>query len=169
MEELNQIPEENIPQEPVIVVEPTLSLTQSSIEFLSQASKWAQILAIFGFLGIGFLCIFAIIMTVAFAFLPQIPKSPDMPNMDFPFKFIGLIYIVIAAILYFPNNYLYQFSVRTKKAIQFKKDDELENSFKNLKSLFKFYVIYIVSSIALYIFMFIGFFIFALTNFRQYQ
>lgn len=165
MEELNQSPE-NIEQENVVKIDPVLGLTPTSLEMLAQASKWSQILAIISFVFIGFMSLGGIFSTILFSL---IPKTPEMEMMPFSFSYFGLVYLIIAAVFYFPANYLLQFSNQVKKAIQKKDDLILESSFRNLKSLFKFYVIYIFSFIGIYILSIIGFFIFLASNFRQYQ
>ena len=71
MEELNQNTEESIQQENEVVVEPVLSLTATSLEMLIQASKWSQILAVLGFISLGFMCLGGLFFTIIFSFIPK--------------------------------------------------------------------------------------------------
>jgi len=72
---------------------------------------------------------------------------------------IGGLYLLMAAIYFFPVYYLFQFSNKISKA--FKQNDKhlLEDSFKNLKSHYKFVGVFALIFISFYIvIIFIGVF-----------
>ena len=78
-----------------------IELTQSIIESLKRTAPWMKFLSIMGFIACGFIVVGAV----------------SVLNQDFgyfysEYKFLGfLLYIAMAAIIYFPNKYLYNCSI----------------------------------------------------------
>jgi hypothetical protein len=75
---------------------------------------------------------------------------------------MGIFYILIAGLYFFPAMYLYRFATASAQAIEKLNDDILEEGIENLKSLFRFtgilmiivlsfYAIGIISVIAVYL------------------
>lgn len=112
--------------------------------YLLEAAKWGKFLAITGYVLMGLLVLVAIVMTVAMSALSQVAGS------GFPMALVGLLYILLAGIYYFPVTYLYKFSVQMKQAIQIQNEGLLTSGFQNLKSLFKFLGIFTIVLLSLY-------------------
>ena len=113
--------------------------------FLKETAKWANFLAIIGFIGIGF-------MVLAGFFMGTIMST--LPNMnDMPFNigpFMTGIYLLMALLYFFPVRYLYRFAVKMKASLASNDDEELAEAFLNLKSHYKFVGILAIIMLAFY-------------------
>ena len=67
-----------------------------------------------------------------------------------------IAYFIMAAIYFIPVYYLYNFSKNAKIAVSNKDSNQVENSMKNLKSLFKFYGIFSIIYLAIMLFVGLG-------------
>jgi uncharacterized membrane protein YjgN (DUF898 family) len=131
-----------------------LQLDQPSTAFLGEAAKWAKFLAILGFI----LCAF---MVIAALFAGSIMSSMmasaggGMGSM-FGGGFITVVYLVGAALYFFPCLYLFKFASQMQDALRNHEQAKLQGSFKNLKSLFRFVGILTIIILAIYILLVIG-------------
>lgn len=163
MEENQNIPEpqdtESEPESPVTAQEPVIAepltpkkeklpqITFESMSYLNTASKWAKFLAIIGFIGVGILALLGIFLTITLTFTQRMAPSV----FPFPMGLLGLIYIVFAAINFFPALYLYQFSESTKRALYLRETASMTDAMNNLKRVFKYFGIMTIVVIAMYI------------------
>lgn len=125
-----------------------ITLTSASKRFLKEISKWAFFLSILGIISIVFLLFIAAISNFIF------DKIPEAQAQELPFDlgvFMTITYLVSAIITIFPVYYLFQFSVKMKKALKSKNDETLEKAFEMLKSHFKFIGVFTIIMISLYI------------------
>jgi hypothetical protein len=125
-------------------------------EYLKETAKWANFLAILGFIGLGLMAI----AIIAMLFLNG-SRSNNYSNVGGS-SFIAVFYILLAVLYYYPINYLYKFSVDITKGVNSNDQELFTSGFKNLKSLFKFQGILTIVVISIYIFIFLG--IWLLTN-----
>lgn len=130
----------------VIEVKDGLTLSNKELAFLKEAAKWANFLAILGFIGIGFMVIFAFFASALFAFLPSSQTIPGFMGGLFT-----VVYLILAAIYFFPVYYLYGFASRTKKAIIFSDNTAISKAFEFLKSHYKFIGILYIVLMGLYV------------------
>ena len=134
-----------------------LTLNNQSKGFLREIAKWASFLSILGFIGLGFMVLLGVFSKILFAnggmlgtALPQDQSLPfDISN------FMMVIYLIFAAIYFFPVYYLFQFSRKMKIALQTKNDEELANAFEVLKSHYKFIGVFAIIILSLYALLFI--------------
>jgi len=124
-------------------------LTVKAQDFLKDAAKWAQIFAVLGFIGVGFLVLAGIAMFAAGSSLES--STTGMGAMPFPVTALSLIYLLMAVVYFFPIYYLYKFASNAKMAFNNSQVGTLEASFQNLKSHFKSIVIIIILTIVFYI------------------
>ena len=113
-------------------------------DYLLETSKWGKFLAIVGYVGMGLLVLVALGVMVGFSFLGS--GSED----NFPMAALGLVYLVLAAVYYFPINYLYRFSVQMKEGLTADDRQSVTSGFENLKSLFKFMGIFTIVILSIY-------------------
>jgi len=85
-----------------------LILSDQATGFLRETKKWTYFLAIMGFIGAAFMLLAGVIMTIVFSVVDVFANMPDKP--DFPFGLLGLLYVVLAVVYFFPAYYLYKFS-----------------------------------------------------------
>jgi hypothetical protein len=113
-------------------------------EYLLETSKWGKFLAIVGYVGMGILILLAIFMTLGLSRINQVSGGA------YPMGLIGIVYIVLAVIYFFPVNYLYKFSIQIKQGLQSNDKLSLTAGFQNLKSLFKFMGILTIVILSMY-------------------
>src|SRR5574343_132081 len=126
-----------------------LSLNSKINNFLLETAKWAKFLAIVGFVFIGLMVLAALVMIGAGASASRIPGFAGGTMLA------GVTYIVMAVLYYFPTQYLYNFAVKMKLAIQNSQQNNLEDGFENLKSLFKFTGILMIVVLSIYALLFL--------------
>lgn len=122
----------------------TLKLTENSLVFMRETVKWAKFLAICSFVGLGLM----VLVGVVFFFLSV--SAPGPAEMKFSTSAVGVFYILIAVLYFFPAMYLYRFATASAEAINTLNDDTLEEGLENLKSLFRFTGILMIIVLSLY-------------------
>ncbi len=121
-------------------------ITENAIKFLSETVKWSKFLSILGFIMVGFMVIAAIFMGTMMANL----GGGDMPN-GMSSGLITVIYLIMAAIYFFPVYYLFKFSQNLKEAITNASADSYEKAFEYQKSQYKFAGIMAIVVLSMYI------------------
>lgn len=122
----------------------SLKLTENSLVFMRETVKWAKFLAICSFVGLGLM----VLVGVVFLFLSVSVKVPSETQIST--SILGILYILIAALYFFPSIYLYRFATASAEAINTLNDDTLEEGLENLKSLFRFTGILMIIVLSLY-------------------
>ena len=132
---------ENTPNE-----KPTqeLTITDMAAGYINETRKWAQFLAILGFIGTGMLAIMAIFAGSMFSGMIGAGGIA-----------VTVLYLLMALLYFFPSLYLFRFSEKSNRALYKKDSDELEAAMGNLKSTFKFYGVSAIVFISLYLLFFI--------------
>ena len=125
-----------------------LSLNEQAKRFLSESGKWGKFISIVGFVGIGLLVLFGVFAGAIFS---NIPGYEDIPGALF-----SVIYIVLAALYFFPVLYLYRFSTKIREALNSNNETTLQNAFESLKSHYKFIGILTLVMLGLYALAFVG-------------
>lgn len=132
-----------------------LSLTETSREYLREGAKWAYFLSILGFIGIGLMVIMGLFMGSIMASVGSMAGgSNDMGMMGG--SFFTILYILMAALYFFPVYYLYKFSSNAKAAVDSNDDLTLETALGYLKSHYKFIGILTIVVLSIYLLFFIG-------------
>jgi uncharacterized membrane protein YjgN (DUF898 family) len=131
-----------------------LQLDQPSTAFLGEAAKWAKFLAILGFI----LCAFMVIAALFAGSMMSSMMSSAGGGMDSMIGggFFTVLYLVGAALYFFPCLYLFKFASQMQDALRNHEQAKLQGSFKNLKSLFRFVGILTIIILAFYILLVIG-------------
>jgi drug/metabolite transporter (DMT)-like permease len=119
---------------------------------LSEAARWGKFLAIIGFIGCVFIVLAGIVMATQSSELDRAFSTYGEEN---PFEKLGpgiaVVYILLAALYFFPCLYLLRFSSHMQTAIASGNQEKMTSAFKNLKSMFKFVGILTIIIIAIYI------------------
>ena len=121
-----------------------LLINRVSQDTLNSAAKWGKFLSIVGFVFIGLMLIGGLIMQ---AFLPSFGVY-DYGNIYL--KYIGIIYIFLAIIMFFPCLYLLKFSNKMQEALRSSNQESMDTAFINLKAMFKFYGIVTIVILSFY-------------------
>lgn len=123
----------------------TFTADQEIRGYLKETAKWGKFLAIVGYIGIGLLILISVVMMV------WLSSFSKIPNMNFPMGLIGLVYILIAAIYFFPVHYLHKFSDKISQGLRANHIGTITSGFENLKSLFKFMGFFTIVIFSIYI------------------
>lgn len=129
-----------------------LTVEAQSRSFLTETAKWGKFLAIIGFIG----CVFILLAGVFVATqADEVNRSFNRyGNSNSLFELgpaAAVFYIAIAVLYFFPCLYLLRFSNHMKEAMATDDQTKLTIAFQNLKSMFKFFGIFTIIIIALYI------------------
>lgn len=126
-----------------------MRLTRPSMLYLNETGKWGKFLSILGFCGVGIMVIFSMFAGTIFSEL-------DNGQMPFPTFFVTVLYLLMAALYFFPILFLYKFSTKIRTALIAKDSEQLVSAFENLKSHYKFIGIFAAVVLILYALIFIG-------------
>ncbi|MFG4004780.1 hypothetical protein ACHRV1_13575 [Flavobacterium aquidurense] len=126
-----------------------LQLDQSAKDFLKETVKWAYFLGIVGFVGIGFILLIAVFAGAIFSTLGSSMAGMGAYGGSFG-TIMTLVYVVLAAIYFFPVYYLFKFGANGKKAFRDNDNVALTASFSYLKSHYKFIGIFMIAILVLY-------------------
>lgn len=144
---------ENI-EEPVSAQQeqPKLVVTEEMRSYFYQMAKWANFLAVVGFVFTGILII------GAFTVGATINSNPEMAKLVGSMGSLGslgftAICLVYAFAIFYPSMLLFKYSTKAKLGILYGEQTSLDEAFSQLKSLFKYWGIIVLIFIALYVFM----------------
>ncbi|WP_396218654.1 hypothetical protein [Flavobacterium sp.] len=126
-------------------------LTTAAVGFLQESAKWSKFMAIIGFIGIGLMVLVSLFMAIGFSAM----GASTMPELPFSMSVFSIIYVLFAAIYFFPVYYLYQYATKTSAALHSKNKQLLTDGLENLKSHHKFLGIFTLIIISLYGFIFV--------------
>ena len=104
---------------------------------LYEAARWGKFLAIVGFVFIGLMVLLGLGMGIFMSSMSS-QLGPDSGMAMFGSGLMTFFYVLIAVLYFFPTLYLFRFSTDAMAAIQSDSQRKMEQSFANLKSLFKF-------------------------------
>lgn len=128
-------------------------LTVNVKNYLMETASWGKFLAILGYVGLGFLLILSLLMIFGMSFLSnslngmsQLYQTGSLSLVS-----VGMMYILIIAIYFFPIYFLHIFSLRIKSGLLTNNAPDMELAFKNLKSLFKFMGVVSIVVLSIYV------------------
>lgn len=139
MENYNHLSESNTEQ--------NLSFTTAIKEELLQSAKWAKIIAIVGFIMVGFMVLISLFM---FASALMNSSSDFGFYGGFGLSILSFIYFPMALMYYFPIKYLFDYATKVNKALVSLNEFDVLDAFKSLTKHYKLVCIYIFIFIALY-------------------
>jgi len=132
-----------------------MKLNESAKDFLKETARWAYFLSILGYIGIGFIVFAALFAGTLFSAMGKM--NPAMGAMGSSFGMVmAVVYLLIAALYFFPVYYLNKFASNAKAAFTNSDTETLTTSFRYLKSHYKFIGIMTLVIFALYLVMFVG-------------
>ena len=111
-----------------------LQIDTTAHAYLAETAKWCNFLSIVGFILSGIL---AVVALFAGTFLGSLSSRYGGSSSIMGAGFITVIYLLIAALYFFMSLFLYRFSSKMKTALYSNDQDSLNNSFLNLKNLYK--------------------------------
>jgi hypothetical protein len=134
-----------------------IELQGASLLHLNEIRRWTSFLSILGFIAFGLILAIGIIML----FASSLTSSYAFGSMNFLGPWIGIAYIIVAIIYFFPILYLYQFSVHAKKSLLQINAAETSNAYMAeainfLKKHFRFVGILTIVILGMYLLVIVG-------------
>jgi len=129
-----------------------LVITDVVKDYLLETAKWAKFIAIIGFIGIGFMILFALFFgTLMGALGSTTTFSGEKNGMSlFMGGFFTVFYILICLLYFFPIKYLYDFSTKVNNAIQINDQQLFTEAILKLKAHYKYIGILMIIILGLY-------------------
>lgn len=120
--------------------------------FLRETIRWSKFLAILGYIATAIIVLAGIgIMSFGSLMTDLMPDEIPYPGIG---GFVGVLYILLGLLYYFPARYLYAFSVSTRVAIDHNDQKSMVKAFSRLKSFFKFWGVFMVIFLVFYALIF---------------
>jgi len=126
----------------------SLTITQNASTYLNETGKWTKFLSIMGFIFVGLIVIMGFLAGSIMSIMPGGQSGVFPAGMGFLF---GGIYILLGLLYFFPTWYLFKFSQKMKLALTTNSNDELNEALSNQKSFYKFWGIFTIVFIGLYV------------------
>ncbi len=137
-----------------------LVLENETILYLLETARWANLLSIVGFIGVGLLVILALLVGT-------LMKNISAPMFSaFSSGLVSAFYILLAVVYFMPVLYMFRFASRMKIAIREMNQEALNGAFKNMNLLFRFMGIITIITLSVYVLILISIVMFSL--FRSY-
>jgi len=128
-----------------------LQITSESRMYLAETAKWAKFLAIVGFVFLGIMVLFGLFFsTIMGGMMAGFGDEASAGAINAMGGFMGIMYVVIALIYFFPCYYLLKFANQTKAALANNDTHTLTDAFKNHKSVYKFMGIFMIIILGFY-------------------
>ena len=124
-----------------------LQIDQPGLNFLGEAARWTRFLSILGFILCGLTALGALFLG---SYMSGMMSTLYGTTGIFGGAFFTVVYLLVALLLFFPTLYLFNFSSKIRKALAGNDQVLLTESFKNLKSFFKFHGVMAIIVISLY-------------------
>lgn len=117
-----------------------------------EIGRWGKFLAIVGFIMMGLLILLGVVLAVA---MPSLPVDQSMNNgsaaiMGMMGGFMLFIYVILAAIYFYPTWALYKYAVVIKRAIANNDQQQFNDAFGYLKGCFKYMGILMIILLCFY-------------------
>lgn len=113
-----------------------LQVDHESTSYLKEAARWAKFLAIIGFIFCG---LFVIMGLFAGSIIGTMYSSMGIGTGGaVGGAFFSIIYILVALLYFFPCLYTFNFAKKMQVALANNDQAQLNQSFKNLKSCYRF-------------------------------
>ncbi|MFZ6051524.1 hypothetical protein [Halocola ammonii] len=124
-----------------------IGLTSYTLDYLQSAAKWAKFLSIVGFIGVALMVFLAFWVGNSFSAIGRGFGINQLGGLVFT-----IIYLVLAAVYFFPVFFLFRFSSKALIAIRRIDQHEMDESFSNLKAMFQYMGIVTIVGLTLNIF-----------------
>jgi len=120
-------------------------LTIDMVKYLREAAPWIRFIGILSYIGCG------ITVLAGAGFMIAMPLLGGFANLytGLLSSSMGIIYIIIGVIMFFPAHFTYSFGAKIRNFIQSNNERDLEIAFKNNKSLWKFFGILCIIYLAI--------------------
>jgi len=128
--------------------EQSMQINSEIKDCLLTTAKWANFLAIVGYIGLGFMLIGALSLGAMSSQLGAMAGASEV------FTWLPLVYLLIAVLYFFPVYYLHRFATNTKRALNANNESALTDGMRYLKSHYKYLGICVIVVLGIYAILF---------------
>ena len=136
----------NSPQAPIVPERKLAagSLTETMLLYLKEAAPWLKFIGIIGFISCGLIAFGSLTLIIV-----SIAASATLSGLiNFPIWLMSPLYIGVGFLIFFPSLFMYRFGDKIRKYQFSSAEEDLEEAFKNNKSLWKFFGILCIVNLA---------------------
>jgi len=144
-----------------------LTINNKSKRYLLELTKWAKFFSILGFI----VCVFIVVVSFSMNYfgsrveeMAKFDETGQLGNVSNSWSsfgaVFGILYLLMGLLYFFPSLYLFQFAAKMKRGLLHGVEFDIEEGFKNLKSVFKFFGIFTAIILVIYLTIFLGSFLF---------
>ena len=145
----NQEETNEIPQETKLVV------SEEMRSHFYEIAKWANFLAIIGFVVAGFTIISAFTVGAVISTNPQMSAMASKMGPGASVAFT-IAFLIVAFAIFYPSLLLFKYATKAKLGVLYGEQASLNEAMGKLKSIFKYWGIITIIYIGLNIFMFLA-------------
>ncbi len=124
-----------------------LHIDHQSSAYLGETARWSKFLSIVGFIFCG---LFVLIGLFAGSFMAGTFGRFGGGAGMMGGAFFSVLYVLLALLYFFPCLYLYNFAAKMQVALRTNDQEQLSQSFRNLKSCYKFMGILMIVVLGFY-------------------
>ena len=142
---------QNIEEQDEINNQPQLLITEEIRSYIYDVAKWANFLAIIGFVFTAFMLIAALTVGAAMS------TSPEVAAMVGAMGKIGstgitIVFMAYGLAIFYPSLLLFKYSKNAKQGVLYGEQESLNDAFSKMKSLFKYWGTIVIIFIGLNVF-----------------
>lgn len=140
----------NLHSGPEVTKRPELTIDYEVRSFLKETIRWTRFLAIMGYIAAGIIVLIGVLMISLGSKLTEYLQE----DLAFP-GVVGVFYILLGILYFFPAQYLDNFSVNIREALSVNDQESFIYAFSKLKSYFKFWGILVLILLIFYVLVFV--------------
>lgn len=142
---------QNIEEQEEITSQPQLLVTEEIRSYIYDIAKWANFLAIVGFVIAGFMLLAALTLGTAINTNPEIAKMLGaLGNMGV--TAITIVFIAYGLAIFYPSLLMFSYAKQAKLGVLYGEQEALNNALGRMRSLFKYWGIIVILLIAINVF-----------------
>jgi len=147
------------PETAAVPVSPLIAqgaLTDNMLIYLKGASPWLRFVGVMGFLSAGLTVLWGLVSLIFIPLTREIwDELPGITGMLLGGT-MTMIFIGLGVLIFFPSLFIYRFGEKIRRYLRTGTDQDLEQAFRNNKSLWKFVGILCIINLAFLPLMIIG-------------
>lgn len=129
---------QNIEEQEETTGQPQLIITEEIRSYIYDVAKWANFLAILGFIIAGFMLLASLTVGTAMNTNPEIAKMMGAMG-SIGSSAMTIVFIAYALAIFYPSLLLFKYAKKTKLGVLYGEQGSLNEAFSSLKSLFKYW------------------------------
>lgn len=139
---------QNIEEQEETIDQSQLIITEEIRSYIYDVAKWANFIAIVGFVIASFMLLAALTVGAALNTNPELGKMLGaMQNIGT--GAITFVFIAYGLAIFYPSFLLFKYASKAKQGVLYGEQESLNDAFSKLKSLFKYWGVLVIIFIGL--------------------